>query len=778
MAKIFFSYSWAQEELVTSVGNDLGRDFVIQDKFNFESGQKLDEEMKNKIKDSDIFVFFLSMDSIKSINVQLELDFVLPLVASKKIIFCPVYIDNRVIIGEDWERYDWIKTYLLNFNDKKSRIVRLIRQKIRQLIWNKYGIKNRFFKGREKDKFEITRDFFYDVNSYKRAVFVSGVPYIGRKSLLLETIINNLDTTLSSDYEPITISLNETDSIDSLILQLGEYSSIDEIDKRLNEGKYIELIIDLLNDLQKDNQKTIIDDKQCIVLRNGQIVDWFLDLIQNPKLANYTHFYVASENTVSPSVEKQYKQIQAHRIYPLSKDDMRTIFAAYARLKNVSCSSQETETYINRFNGYPQPIINVVDDIAKSGNILAMRWLDNNLKLYDSSNRELLDYIKEDHDLYSLTFLLSKVEYISYDILCELLPNIDIANKLEKLFYLSLTEHFGNQYYRLSRSLSDYINRSNITDYEIEEKIRNLGARSLESIESDYIDLSEKLISIKERIKESPRNVSIDLLLPSYSLKVIMDLYYKKDYRNVQILALRLLNDSQRNIYNSVMRSVKYWLCLAASRNKEKKVFDNHVMFFNNENKKLNATYFFLNGFYARCQANYETAQRWYEKAIECQDYYEVKKHLAKVKHELALVYVKLDNPKALELARENYKKGNDNVYHIETYYRCLVRSNNPDIDELKELYNKMEQSYDTYKDVILETFSAEYLYYIDHDILKSIKKLKQIIIDYPNTIQYPIDALEHIKKLENKKGNKTNEIDQTLNKHETEKSIYRFDNY
>ena len=781
MGKIFFSYSWAQETLVTDVANSLGHDFVIQDKFNFEEGNKLDDEMKNKIKSADMFVLFLSKDSITSKNVQLELDFVLRLVVTDKILFCPILIDDGFDISSDLKDYEWIKKYLLTYTTNVPRIKRTIIQKIRSLWCKKFGTRTRFFKGRLLEKKEITSDYFYSVDGTRRAVIVSGIPNIGRKSLLIDTLLTSIDTSLDPNYEPISISLNETDSIDIVIEQLGEYSSLENINSRLSKGDFVRLLVDILNSLQQENQRIIVDDKKCIVQSNGRLVDWFIDVIKHPDLVSYTYFFIASEISVTPAVARNHIQIQTYRLSPLTNEDMHTIFTSYAKERKVSCTAEDTNFFIKSFNGYPKLILNVVDDIAKSGPALAKRWLKNNLKIYDSTNSELLNTLKEDTGLYNLVLALSRFEYLSYDIMCELLPNIDITDKLEKLYYWSLSEHFGGQYYRLNKSLTDYINRNRIPlDKSIEQIIVNLCEESLNSLDANYLDLSEKLFVTKEKIRKNPGTVSLDLLLPSFALKVIIELYQKADYQNVLILALRLLKDSNNAVYDSVKRSVQYWLCLAAARNTKSNsdsidIFNEHVEYFYNENG-YNATFFFLKGFFERCNGHYSSAKNYYEKSLNCHKDSEQKKYQAKVHHELALVYMKLEDPRALDFARGNFESAKDNAYHIETYYRCLVRSDKPDIIILDDLLQRMRDSHDIYKDVILETFEAEYDYYIKNNYEKAVSSLKQIISNNPRTIQYPIDALRYINKCENSKGNKHLDIEQFLKSKRGVPDIYRFD--
>ena len=780
MIKVFFSYSWSQENLVTNVGDIVGRDYVIQDKFVFDAGNELDDEMRDKISKSDMFVFFLSSESLKSKNVHLELDFVASMVLSEEILFCPIYIDEEAKISEPWGRYDWLKKYLLTFTTNEKRIARQICQRIRGLSSKKIGENIRLFWGRGNDIAAITREYFVSVNKDHRALVISGLPRIGRKSLLVELMLKYIDKELDENYEPISVSLMENDSLDSLIEQLSEYS--DKTALTAASKKDVTVLVSLLNELQQDNQKILIEDSKCLVQRDGRIVDWFAEVLKNVDLTDYTYFFIASEYTVASFEQRNIPKLQTYSLQCLSKEDMKIIFTAYAKHKKIDCSDENMKYYLDRFSGYPQLIKNVVDDIAKTGPEMAKKYLPGNLKFFDQGNQDLLDEIKrEGEDIYQLTLLMSRFEFVSYDILCELLPEMNILDKLERMYCLCLTEQFGTekQYYRLNRGLAEHISRNRIPlAKKYEDAYVTLGNNALTSIESEYLDLSERLFSEKEKIKNNPKGISSDLLQPSYVLKVIIELYHKgsrQDYENVIILAERLLNESQYNVYDSVIRSVKYWLCLASARNAEKKFFEQHVEYFYSQYHK-NATFFFLKGFYARCNHDYGGARKWYEKSLECRNDSERERYLAKVYHELALVYIKLDDPRAIDFAKGNYEKDKENAYQIESYYRCLVRSEKPDVDILHELIEGMKKSHDQYKDVILDTFAAEYSYYIDGNYNASLQQLKTAIEDYPKTIQYPIDALKQIRKREAFNGHRCDEIDKILHTHKPSHDVCRFD--
>ena len=49
MIKVFLSHSSVQKPIVEEVANDIGWDFAILDKFVFESGRKLIDEINNAI---------------------------------------------------------------------------------------------------------------------------------------------------------------------------------------------------------------------------------------------------------------------------------------------------------------------------------------------------------------------------------------------------------------------------------------------------------------------------------------------------------------------------------------------------------------------------------------------------------------------------------------------------------------------------------------------------------------------------------------------------------
>lgn len=66
MIKIFLSHSWAQKEFVDEVATLIGKDFAIVDRFVFESGRNIEEEINKSLDTANVFVLLISNESLES----------------------------------------------------------------------------------------------------------------------------------------------------------------------------------------------------------------------------------------------------------------------------------------------------------------------------------------------------------------------------------------------------------------------------------------------------------------------------------------------------------------------------------------------------------------------------------------------------------------------------------------------------------------------------------------------------------------------------------------
>lgn len=66
MNRAFLSHSCKQKDLVRQIASNLGKGQCVFDEFEFESGMPILDEILKGLNDTDLFVLFISDDSLNS----------------------------------------------------------------------------------------------------------------------------------------------------------------------------------------------------------------------------------------------------------------------------------------------------------------------------------------------------------------------------------------------------------------------------------------------------------------------------------------------------------------------------------------------------------------------------------------------------------------------------------------------------------------------------------------------------------------------------------------
>lgn len=760
MIKAFLSHNSAQKHLVEQVAQKVGLDYVYMDEFSFQAGNSLTMEIKNALASSKVFVLFLSFEAQESPWVNLEVQEIALHVLNHKIAFCPIIVDETFSHNNLKEDWFWMKEYLLKTYGSYNLIAHLIKEKINALEINdgnqRYA-RLYTFVGRDDEMKEIHQCYNSSIDNQRRAVIVAGLPHVGRKRLLKEVLIQKLEPNLYKTYELLPMSLSNTDGLDSFFNQLNDLlhpSNVLEI-ASVGAGVILQKTIELLRELDAFNKKIIIDDDRCIVRSNGYIADWFIEIIKSQELLNKTYFFIASRYAPDIHAGSLLSSfVQSHQIGSLTPESMKTLLIEYARNRGFSSGniSKEVISEIQKLSGYPEQVLFYVDELKDHGPYQATNLLKHTLpSLYQGDYASAIQAIEKEQKLLHILILLSKFEFVSIDILAQIIDDFWTDGCLEKLSRFCLFDVFGaaKQYIRLNPGMAMYIRKRDDT-FKLPSKyttrLSTITKNCLNELNGESLDLSAQLYALKETIKADPDHVDMKYLLPSYALKVIIDEYQQEHYDNVIILANRVLYSSNLEDYKDVILPVRHWLCLAYCHQQNKHFFEEVIHFDTTKH-----TYHYLQGFYARLGGNYSKAQK--ELKIAVGDYLvNPRRAVAKSAHELVLAYT-LDGKygDAIDLARQNYYLERTNPYHIEAYFRCLVHTSNASKDELIALIRDMDRSYDHYRDFYVDNFKAEYLYYIDKDFNGAMQAFEKICKKYSQDYHdYTHQAVRNICKEEN----------------------------
>jgi tetratricopeptide (TPR) repeat protein len=756
LAKVFISHSSAQDKLASEIADFIGRDKVCLDVFNFEKGAEIIKEIEEKIDKSSIFLLLLSDEALNSDWVKKEINIIrLKLLDEEIADFVPVLVDDKIQVEDarfEEKPFKWMLKYLLKKVLSPKMVARLVMRKLNQqrLDYDKIAReKERLFFGRDKDISELKIRLFEDTTNSKRAIIVSGLDHVGRKRLLKEFILQTVSD-VHDAYIPIKIILTESDGIERLISQLNEYLQLysdDNLLDLLNDSQTaMNTAVEMLNKIAESQERITIRDEKCIVLGNGKLTNWFITLLMRKDLFPMIHFFVASKFTPRSGVENSFPCIISRQIAALDRINMKALFNAYAKNRNLSLDEKETIFFLDHMSGFPKQAYVAIDLLEVDGYKMAEKHISQVTDMFNGNFLEIISELDKIPHAKDILVLFSMFEFISGDLLTQVCPdNIDEA--LEEFRKYSLYETFGssNQYLRLNAGIADYISRNKIElPAHYMARLRGITRDLLADMDSSLTDLSSQLLAIKETLRDpvARSRAKEKYLLPPFVLKVIVEEYNKKEDGNVIQLVEMLLNDKVRNGYDEINRSIHYWYCCSLCRTKNRKFYQ-QVEFF----RDSLYSYYFLKGFFERHQKHYNDAEEYYRKALDLSRADGDREYVSKAEHELVMVLTELGNyTEAYDLAKKSFERDKSNPYHIEAYFRCIANSSHPDRNLMKELIDRMELTYANNKSELVPSMKAQYYYYVGKDFGQAVSKLSDVIAaEGKETYKYARRALREI---------------------------------
>lgn len=478
MFKAFLSHSSAQKEYVRTVAGHLGIDNCFIDESSFENGMKTMDEIVKSIGNSSVFVFFISSEALESDWVKNELSNVRDYIDNGEILFMPFIVDENIIYSDPRIK-PWIrKDYNLQFYSNPVLVARRIKEEIREMSWRTFPEIQKtaiLFQGREDEMAQIKK-MYYDGNmSCRRCFIVSGFPPgIGRRKIITEYIKSELAPCKTRTYEPITIDLDANSSIEDFIFRLNDivlaysHEMVLGVSSKSKEYK-VGVAVELISRIDKSKEYVVIRDNGVCVLSNGQLSDWFIDILRHKDLPHKICLLLTSSYHINNRTETTFPSIIALKINPLKRESVKVLFYAYASLKQIT-TNEDTEKLIRHIQGIPSLIFRCADLMkiySKPGQLL--RQIVDMQKNEEKCYAPIINDLKKEDDCFQILVLMSMFEFISHDIVEQILTQVgkkdELYQILDKLYSFALFERIGSnsQYYRVNTIVADYINRNRMT---------------------------------------------------------------------------------------------------------------------------------------------------------------------------------------------------------------------------------------------------------------------------------------------------------------------------
>ena len=737
MIKCFLSHSSRDKDAyVRVVAARLRKEARVFDEETFEEGMNTTEEIIKGLDESSLFVILLSDAALNSRWVQEEL-------VSAKSRFddmqiqriYPIIIDASVRHND--ERIpEWMRESL-NIQPilKPTIAARKINARLLELSWKTHPrLKERkdIFVGRNEliEQIEERLDNFS--LETPAALIASGLPAIGRKTLLQKSLKKaNL---VRASYDFPTITLSPFDSIEDFLLKtidLGMVAvdlpplAMASIDEKIAYAKRLsEAIAD-------EGERLLIEDHGVLVQVDGELVDWFAEILTFLAPKAHVTFCIASQYRPKPSLNRTFPIAFSVPVKELNLAERNGLLSRYARFHSLTLSRDDLSFFADLLSGFPEQVLFAVDLVHENGIFEAKRQ-SHTIQQYGSDKAQVvLEYYKDRGQELDLIYLLSRFEFLSYDVLFDIVSEEEYAPALNSLLSSSLCERLGtaSEYIRVNEVVKDYVSRNRFRIPTLfEEAIRKHVQNFVENYDDENRDVSDYLFSAQEALR-SGNELPEDMLVPSVFVKTIKRIYdEERDYADAVELADRVLL-REKYLHSSTVNHVRFIQCQALARLRRQRFFE-EVRKVSEPNRS------FLFGFYYRLSGDYVKAEENLLRVLKR----EKRGRDPRVIGELVLVYMQSDEyDKALDLAKGNYINRPSNPINANNYFACLIRKprTHENRAELEKIVERLAIDPSARASEMTDSMKARIVAYYDGDEARSMGLIEDAIrrhvgIDYP----------------------------------------------
>lgn len=672
MIKCFLSHSSQDKtRYIRDVAAKIKREAKVYDEETFEAGMSPVEEIARGLDESSLFVIFLSSAALASSWVKDEL-------ASAKDLFdnaqleriYPIIIETGITF-EDPRIPLWMRQSL-NIQPilKPAIAARKINSRLTELAWKFHPrLKERqeIFVGRN-DLVKQVEERLDDFSKPTPIVFfASGLASIGRKALMQHAVRKaNL---VRDSFEFPIISLSAFDSIEDFILKIYDlgFIAVENFRARLQLDlqEKISLAKEIMTEIASEKERIIIEDRGVIVLRNGHAVDWFAEVIDAVKDVQHLSLCVASQYRLKASYNRTHPEFYSMAVGEMEATERNGLLVRYSKFQELKLKPEEFEFFADILTGYPEQVLFAVDLVKELG-IFGAKKVSHTIQQYGSDKAKVvLDNFKGNNEVLDFIYLLCRFEFISYDVLFDIIPEDKYFPMLEELLASSICERMGASadYVRVNEVVRDYVSRSRFGLPPIfDQAIKRHVSSFLERYEDENVDVSDYIFSAQEALK-SGADMPEELIIPSVFLKTIRRIYDEgTNYAEAVLLCDRVLKN-ERYLHSSTIGHVRFIKCQCLARLRDNAFFT-EVRHVSSPDK------WFLHGFYYRLSGEHSKAEENLKKALEDSNGRRDPRTLG----ELILVYMQSDEYElALDLAKENYKGRSGNPINANNYFTCLI---------------------------------------------------------------------------------------------------------
>lgn len=364
--RAFLSHSSRDKEFVHAVANELGRQFATLDEQAFRNGEELKQSIAKHLEDASVFVLFASANSLDSMWVEFEAEEAWFQKLQSKLPKSLVYIiDNTV----DFENIpEWLrKAKILSGVTSKKVIARDIRSHLNDLLSER---QHSYMVGRSRDLSALEEALTpVDGSDSPRAIFVTGLPGIGRRSLIRRAVPDLLN--LSRCVE---LRINEGDSTNDFCITVANhvepYSTQEGFERIVNkirdlsDEEALSRILTNLRSMVKTGELPLVFDEGGLLDSEGHLRQTIRSLLNElgPTDEAYIFFVSSRRPQFTLGVD-----IPIVRVRELRENDTKRLITILTSQDRLNLSQTQVAELAENVAGYPPAAYFAVEQVREYG---------------------------------------------------------------------------------------------------------------------------------------------------------------------------------------------------------------------------------------------------------------------------------------------------------------------------------------------------------------------------------------------------------------------------
>ena len=627
--KAFLSHSSDDKIYVSKVFEYLSASRAHYDSVTFESFQRSHDAIQAALKDSDVFVFFASPQSLSSPWVQEEV----------KLAVDPASLGKRlervvVLLGADRSA---LPPELRQFTSISYADPGLVARKIEDLLIQLHSLNSPLkpFVGREDDLKVIGAGMTPVGSRPPDFIYVAGLSGVSRKTVLLRSIKDNypfinqslriIAVSKGAGFSDLYFSIRSSIKVGTI----GEY--VNEIEKftDLDEANQAGALVSLIGEATKDRDPIVLDDAAWLMTDNGEMATWFVEILEALPERSFPQVFLVSSRALSTSGRASLgSRFFGHVLHSLSRPNSLRLLRLLFQQVELSIDSTAVDSLIDVVDGHPDQIVRAARLIItgrQSGADLRTREI---IEALNRSSESLISLANLSATQFVIIKLFNEFEYMSGEDLAtafEMADDFELA--LFGLLDLCFVERVGH-FLRLAPSISRALVR-------MADNHANLGAfvasrlkvaERLNVISSDdlvHFEVLENAVAAWVRSSQlDPPLKLARMLLPASLLRCAQRAYDFRDWRDAADFSSRALDGDWKLTVEASMEAYRL-RGLSLARLGEDVAFDELVFSLKssdrfagkarNSSRRLEH---FLVAFKARLDGEYELARKELEQII------------------------------------------------------------------------------------------------------------------------------------------------------------------